>query len=191
MKHLKVYISAIISLALTAPVIADDMVEATIADIVIESADMTGEFSTLLAAVIKADLAGALDGKRQFTVFAPTNDAFDAAAVAVLGAGNTGADLVDALPADALASVLLYHVAPGERMSGDVVASSRIRTMSREFISVEVSTDPLNVALSGATSANIAKDTDGNLLVDIEASNGVIHVIDFVLLSEDWVNENL
>ena len=131
-------------------------------------------FSTLVAAVVKADLVAVLDGNRDFTVFAPTNDAFDAAAAAVLGEGATGPELVDALPVDVLTDILLYHVAPGERFSGDVVGAQRIRTMNKSFLFVDA--DSLSL-LGIGSEAGLVLD-----LIDIEASNGVIHVIDFVLL---------
>ena len=129
-------------------------------------------FSTLVQAVVKADLVGTLDGNRQFTVFAPTNDAFDAAAAAVLGAGTTGPELVDALPVDVLTDILLYHVAPGERDSDDVTGAHRIRTMNKSFLFVNGTT------LEGNnSSAGLVLD-----LINIGADNGIVHVIDFVLL---------
>lgn len=131
-------------------------------------------FATLVAAVVKADLVDVLNGNRMFTVFAPTNDAFDAAAKAVLGAGNTGMDLVNALDKETLTGILLYHVAPGERFSGDVVTAERIRMMNKDFTFV----DGITIVGVGS-SANILV-ADG--LFDIDASNGVIHAIDFVLL---------
>lgn len=139
---------------------------------IVDIASGNSAFSTLVSAVVKADLAGVLSGKRQFTVFAPTNDAFDAAAVAVLGEGNTGMDLVNALDKDTLTAILLYHVAPGERFSEDVVTSSRIRTMAKDFVYVDGTTIAGNNSSAGLILS----------LIDIEASNGVIHVIDFVLL---------
>jgi uncharacterized surface protein with fasciclin (FAS1) repeats len=129
-------------------------------------------FSTLVAAVVKADLVDTLNGNRMFTVFAPTNAAFDAAAKAVLGAGYTGMDLVDALDKDTLTAILLYHVSPGERFSGDVVSAERIRMMNKGFVYVDGTT-----LVGNNSSANLVLD-----LIDIDASNGVIHVIDFVLL---------
>lgn len=129
-------------------------------------------FSTLVQAVVKADLVDVLNGQRMFTVFAPTNDAFNAAAKAVLGAGNSGTDLVNALDKEALTAILLYHVSPGERFSGDVVSSERIRMMNKDFTRVSGTT-----IVGNNSEANLVLD-----LIDIDASNGVIHVIDFVLL---------
>jgi transforming growth factor-beta-induced protein len=143
----------------------------TIVDLAIASAP---EFTTLVQAVVKADLVATLDGNRMFTVFAPTNAAFDAAAVAVLGAGNTGMDLVNALDVPTLTNILLYHVSPGERFSSDVLSAERIRMMNKSFTFV----DDTNLTIVGNnSSANLILS-----LVDIDASNGVIHGIDFVLL---------
>ena len=124
----------------------------------------TGEFSQLIAAVQRAGLVDALNGNRQFTVFAPTDAAFEAlyAALGVSGVGD--------IPVDTLTAVLLYHVAPGERFSGDVLSSTRIRTLSKGFLVPSVH--------DGAAWVNDARI----VAADVDASNGVIHVIDKVLL---------
>ena len=141
-------------------------------DTIVEIALGNPNFSTLVAAVVKADLVDTLNGNRMFTVFAPTNAAFDDAAEAVLGEGYSGIDLVNALDKDTLTSILLYHVSPGERFSGDVVSADRIRMMNKGFVFVDGTT-----LVGNNSSANL------NLgLIDLDASNGVIHVIDFVLL---------
>ncbi len=122
----------------------------------------SGEFSTLIAALQAAGLVEALDGRGQYTVFAPTDEAF-----AALGYDATS---IAGIPVDDLAAILLYHVAPGERYAADVVASTRIRTLSKGFLfpRVEMGTAYVNDAEILAT--------------DIEADNGVIHVIGGVLL---------
>jgi len=124
----------------------------------------TGEFSHLIAAVQRAGLVDTLNGNRQFTVFAPTDAAFDAL-FAKLGVSG-----VDDIPVATLRAVLLHHVAPGERFSADVLASTRIRMLDKSF------THPAIV--------NGVPTTDGATIVipDVNASNGVIHVIDEVLL---------
>jgi uncharacterized surface protein with fasciclin (FAS1) repeats len=122
-------------------------------------ASSNGSFTTLVAALDAAGLVGTLNGKGQFTVFAPTDEAF---AKLGLDASNIGS-----LPKADLTNILLYHVARGERLSGDVVSASRIRMMNGGFVFVSGTT--LN------SSSNI-------VAVDILASNGVIHVIDTVLL---------
>jgi uncharacterized surface protein with fasciclin (FAS1) repeats len=124
----------------------------------------TGEFSSLVAAVIRTGLVDVLDGNRQLTVFAPTDAAF-ADLFAALGVNR-----VDEIPVDTLRAVLLYHVAPGERFSGDVLDSSRIRTLSKGFVRPSVH--------DGAAWIDDARI----VAADVDVSNGVIHVIDKVLL---------
>jgi len=144
----------------------------TIVDVVVSNPDVDGDgegdFDILLAAVQNADpaIAEALSGMGQYTVFAPT----DAAFVALLGELNMSADQVLGNQ-ELLTQVLLYHVARGERDSADVLSSSRIRTMQRGFLFQDggVLTDN-----NGRTSTIIA--------TDIEVDNGIIHVIDTVVL---------
>lgn len=136
--------------------------EPTIVEIALAVNAETGEFSTLIAALSTAGLVDTLNGNRQFTVFAPTDAAF---AELGLNAGNIGT-----LPVDLLTNILLYHVAPGERFSGDVVSSDRIRTVSKGFLFPSVTDEGAFV-------------NDSQIIaVDIDASNGVIHIIDAVLL---------
>ena len=127
----------------------------------------TGEFDQLIAAVVRAGLVDELNGNRQLTVFAPTDAAF-AHLYATLGVAG-----VDDIPVATLRAVLLHHVAPGVRLSGDVVASTRIRTLNRDFLTPSVS--------GGSAFVDGARI----LAADIKASNGVIHVIDTVLLPGD------
>ncbi len=136
--------------------------EPTIVDIALAVNEETGEFSTLIAALVEADLVEVLDGRRQFTVFAPTDEAF---ATLGLNAGNIGT-----LPVEALTNILLYHVSPGERFAEDVISSTRIRTVSKGFTFPSVTADGVFINQSKI------------LAVDIDASNGVIHIIDTVLL---------
>jgi len=132
----------------------------------IAAADMA-TFGTLVAAVAKADLLDFIDGNRNLTVFAPTNAAFDATAkVALMDDTATGLDLVAALPKDALSDILRYHIAPGDRDSGEVLGADQVRMFNRDF------TYP---SLDGGTpfindSPIIAPDNF--------ACNGVVHVID-------------
>ena len=134
-------------------------------------AAVTPALSTLVAAVSKADLLDFIDGNRNLTVFAPTNDAFDATAEAILGAGSDGLDLVAALDPETLSGILKYHIAPGERDSGDVLDSSRVRTLSRSFTFPSLQ--------DGVPFIN-----DSQIVIpDVFACNGVVHVIgDEVLL---------
>jgi uncharacterized surface protein with fasciclin (FAS1) repeats len=128
----------------------------------------SGEFSILILALEAADPAviNTLDGNGQFTVFAPT----DAAFASLLEELDTSAE--DLLGNQELVTqVLLYHVAHGRRYSGDIVASDRIRTLERGFLFQDggVLTD------NQGRTANI-------IGVDVEAANGIIHVIDRVVL---------
>lgn len=124
----------------------------------------TGEFSQLIAAVTRAGLVDKLNGNRQFTVFAPTDAAF-ADLYTALGVSG-----VDEIPLATLKTVLLYHVAPGQRFSGDVLGASRVRMLSKSF------TYP---SLDGGT----PYINDARIITpDVDASNGVIHIIDTVLL---------
>ena len=124
----------------------------------------TGEFDHLIGAVVRAGLVDTLNGSRQFTVFAPTDAAFERL-FATLGVSG-----VDEIPVATLRAVLLYHVAPGARDSSAVLDSTRIRTISKGFLtpSVQGSTAWINGARI--------------VMPDVRASNGVIHVIDAVLL---------
>ena len=128
----------------------------------------TGEFSILIAAINAADpaVAKTLSGNGQFTVFAPT----DAAFLALLDELNLSAE--DVLGNQALVTqVLLYHVARGNRDSADILSSSRIRTLQRGFLSQ-----------SGGVLTDANGRTANIVLPDVKASNGVIHVIDRVVL---------
>lgn len=125
-------------------------------------------FSTLLAAVGAADLADTLAGEGPYTVFAPTNDAFDA-----LPAGTLDS-LLKPANKDQLAGILTYHVVEGEVMAADVTPGDVTTVNGADFT---ISVDNGDVIIT---------DGQGNQAMvtqtDIEASNGVIHVIDAVLL---------
>ena len=159
----------------------DDMPTAKLGNIV-EIAQGDAQFSTLVAAVVKAGLAGALSGTDLFTVFAPTNAAFDSAAVS-LGLAN-GAALVNALPASALASVLLYHVVAGKNLSTSLTAGD-VPTL----YSFEGSPAKLVVSLTGGVKLTDAVLTQATVTrADIEASNGVIHVVNKMLVPPGVLN---
>ena len=133
-----------------------------LADIV-DTAVAAGSFNTLTAAVQAAGLVDALKGDGPFTVFAPTDEAFAA----------LPAETVDALLADPtgdLTQILLYHVVPGKVMAADLSDGLEVDTLQGA---------PVLFTLSDAG----AKINDANIIAtDIEASNGVIHVIDSVIL---------
>jgi transforming growth factor-beta-induced protein len=124
----------------------------------------SGEFDHLIAAVVRAGLVDTLNGNRQLTVFAPTDAAFEELFAAL------GVSGVDQIPVPTLRAVLLHHVAPGERFSGAVVSSDRVRTLDKDFLRPSVH--------DGAAWVDDARI----VAADVDVSNGVIHVIDKVLL---------
>ena len=128
---------------------------------IVEIAAGASQFKTLVAAVGAAGLAETLQGAGPFTVFAPTDDAF-----AKLPAGTVEALLKD-LPK--LKSILTYHVVPGKVMAKDVVRHATAKTVQGSDIHIDA---------DHGVHINNAKVTQA----DIEASNGVIHVIDTVLM---------
>ena len=158
---------AAIALAGLTPIHADDL---SISEIAAYTPD---SFSTLTAALVSTDLAATLNGEGEFTVFAPTNAAFDAAAAAILGEGSTGLDLLLALDKETLADILLYHVVPGALFSGDVLAADTFTTVN----GADVTRDETTIVGGQGSSGGLVLD-----LIDIAASNGVVHVIDGVLL---------
>jgi len=130
-----------------------------------------GTFSTLVAALQKANLVDTFNGSQQFTVFAPTNDAFDAAAKAILkDESKTGPDLIAALDVATLTAVLQYHVAQGDRTAQAVISSGQVRMLDGNVAPVTSSNGKYYIA-----GAEILK-------TDITASNGIIHVIGGVML---------
>ena len=138
-------------------------VSAKAADIV-DTAVSAGQFETLVAAVKAAGLVETLKGSGPFTVFAPTDEAF-----AKLPAG-TVENLLKPENKETLVAVLTYHVVPGKIMSGDIAGkTTTVVTVQGGELSVDA-TDGVKVGEATVTSA------------DIEASNGVIHVIDTVVL---------
>jgi uncharacterized surface protein with fasciclin (FAS1) repeats len=140
--------------------------QARAADIV-ETAQSAGSFTTLLAAVEAAGLADTLKGEGPFTVFAPTDAAFEK-----LPAG-TVESLLEPENREQLQAVLTYHVVPGRIMSSDLVGQS---TTAESVEGSELAIDATGsaVMVEGATVSQ----------ADVEASNGVIHVIDSVLLPQ-------
>ncbi len=124
-------------------------------------------FTTLVAAVQAADLVDVLKSDGPFTVFAPTNDAF-----AALPPG-TVESLLEAENKDQLVAVLTYHVLEGKVMSGDIAGQVlEVPTVQGSTVDIDA-TD--GVTIDGATV----------IIADIAASNGVIHVIDAVIVPEE------
>ncbi len=139
--------------------------EPSIVDIALSVNAETGEFSTLIAALTAARLVRTLDSRGQYTVFAPTDAAF-----AAIGLDP---DSVAMLPKPALKNILLYHVAPGRRDSGSVLGAKRIIMLNGDFTFPSVTGDGAFINEAEL----LAPD-----LIDIEATNGIIHVIDEVIL---------
>lgn len=127
-------------------------------------------FSTLVSALQKAGLVDTFSGSGSFTVFAPTNAAFDAAAAALLGSGKSGADLVSALDVASLTAVLTYHVVAGAKNAQAVLASSQLGMLDGNLAPVALRNGQPSIA--GVAIAQ----------TDIQASNGVIHVLSGVML---------
>jgi uncharacterized surface protein with fasciclin (FAS1) repeats len=130
---------------------------------IVEVAVGAGSFKTLVAAVKAAGLAEALSGPGPFTVFAPTDDAF-----AKLPPGTVDT-LLKPENKEKLKAILLYHVVAGKVLSTDLKAGS-VKTLNGEDVTIDLS--------GGAPKVNDATV----IKADIPASNGVIHVIDTVLL---------
>jgi uncharacterized surface protein with fasciclin (FAS1) repeats len=130
---------------------------------VIQTAQAAGAFNTLLKAVRVADLQGKLKTTGPITVFAPNDDAF----------AKVPSEVLASLLANesALRNVLLYHVVEGEAYAADVVNLSSVTTLQGSPISISVMGS--DVYLNGTTKV---------IATDIKAKNGVIHVIDSVLL---------
>ena len=131
---------------------------------IVEIAAGNEDFSTLVAALKAADLVNTLAGEGPFTVFAPTNAAFDALP------DGTVESLLEPENKTQLSAVLTYHVVPGAVYAGDVVELSSATTVQGGDVSI--TTEDGRVMIDGA---EVIK-------TDIEADNGVIHVIDAVLL---------
>lgn len=128
---------------------------------IVETADKAGTFKTLIAAVTAAGLAPTLEGAGPFTVFAPNDAAF-----AKLPAGTVESLLAD-IPK--LTKILTYHVVPGKVHAADVVKLHNVKT---------VEGGDLHVHVNGGVKIN-----ESNVITtDIACDNGVIHVIDAVLL---------
>ena len=131
---------------------------------IVDTAIEAGQFQTLAAALEAAGLVATLKGEGPFTVFAPTDEAF-----AKLPSG-TVETLLKEENKDQLTAILTYHVVPGKVMSQDVAGIDEARTVNGKMIDVEVDGSAVKVNDATVTQADIA------------AANGVIHVIDTVIL---------
>ena len=134
---------------------------------IVDTAVADGRFTTLATALDKAGLIETLKGEGPFTVFAPTDDAF-----ALLPAGTVENLLLEE-NLEQLKNILLYHVVSGKVMAADVVNLTSADTVQGSSVSIKVE--------NGTVYLN---DTIMVIITDVEASNGVIHVIDAVLIPE-------
>jgi uncharacterized surface protein with fasciclin (FAS1) repeats len=156
-----VYVAAVLAVSFLAFAATDSVSEMPEKNIV-ETAVAAGQFETLVMAVKAADLVETLSGPGPFTVFAPTDDAF-----AKLPEGTVESLLENT---DKLKAVLTYHVVAGKVMAADVMGMDSATTVNGKDIMFTVK--------DGTVMVNNAKV----IKADIECSNGVIHVIDTVIL---------
>lgn len=131
---------------------------------IVDTAVAAGSFKTLVTAVKAAGLVDTLKGKGPFTVLAPNDAAF-----AKLPAG-TVESLLKPENKDKLVAILTYHVIPGKAMAKDVVKLTEAKTVQGSSVTITVKEGKVSV------------DAAGVVTTDIETSNGVIHVIDSVIM---------
>jgi uncharacterized surface protein with fasciclin (FAS1) repeats len=129
----------------------------TIVDVAVQA----GKFNTLVQAIQAAGLVDTLSGEGPFTVFAPTDEAF-----AQIPQETLQAVLADK---EKLTAILTYHVVPGKLMAADVVRSTQLQTVQGQSITV-------------STEGGVRVDDANVVQTEIEADNGVIHVIDKVIM---------
>ena len=158
----RIAITAMATLLVTGTLIAGERSKKDIVDTAVSA----GSFTTLAAALQAADLVGTLKGNGPFTVFAPTDEAF-----AKLPKGTVETLLKPENKAK-LQAILTYHVVPGSVSSADVVKLKSAKTVNGQSVSIQVANDAVRI-----DEAKVVK-------ADIAASNGVIHVIDTVILPE-------
>ncbi len=144
--------------------------ETAAAQDIVDTAVAAGSFTTLASALEAAGLVETLKGEGPFTVFAPTDEAF-----AALPDGTLDTLLAD--PQGDLTDILTYHVVPGKVMAADVVGlgGQEVETVQGAGLTVNVDGDQVSLTDAAGNTVNVTQ-------TDIEASNGVIHVIDGVLM---------
>jgi uncharacterized surface protein with fasciclin (FAS1) repeats len=162
------YVTTTVATHATCPLTAAATVAAAPAEKdIVDTAVGAGSFNTLVAAVKAAGLVETLKGEGPFTVFAPTDEAF-----AKLPAGTVETLLKSENKAK-LVAILTYHVVPGKVMAADVVKVTTAKTVNGQSVSVQASAAGVKI-----DAANVVK-------TDIGCSNGVIHVIDAVILPKE------
>jgi len=150
---------SIIALVMMTSIAGMTFAQSTVVDVVVNSANHT----TLEAAVIAAELADDLSGKGPFTLFAPTDEAF-----AALPEGTVASLLED--PTGQLANILLYHVVSGKALSSDLSNGQTIATLNGDKVEVKIKDGKAYIDNAQVTVA------------DIKADNGVVHVINTVMI---------
>ena len=130
---------------------------------IVETAIEAGSFKTLVAAVTAAGLAETLQGEGPFTVFAPTDEAFAKIPAATI------TDLLKPENKEKLAGILTYHVVSGKVLAADAAKLTSAKTVNGQEIKIDATS---GVKINDATVTT----------ADVEASNGVIHIIDAVLM---------
>jgi uncharacterized surface protein with fasciclin (FAS1) repeats len=146
------------------PALADMHAEEAASADIVETAAAAGQFETLAAALEAAGLTDTLKGDGPFTVFAPTDEAF-----AKLPAG-TIESLLKSENRDQLVAILTYHVVPGKVTAAEVATLDEATTVNGADLTIE------------ASGSSVKVDDAEVITADVAASNGVIHVIDTVLL---------
>lgn len=136
---------------------------------IVELAQSNEDLSTLVAAVVEADLVDTLNSEGPFTVFAPTNDAFN----------NLLAELditaEELLAREDLGDILTYHVVPAEVLAADLRGGQMVTTVQGGELTVNISDSGVTLTDANGNVANV-------IATDVDASNGVVHLIDAVVL---------
>jgi uncharacterized surface protein with fasciclin (FAS1) repeats len=183
MKHL-------LSMLLMALIVACGSSDGSTAQAVAQTIDKVAAangFNALLAAATKAELGGELaDSNAKLTVFAPTDAAFNKLATSL---GFTDANaMVNALPAASLKSILAYHVLPDTKRATDLSATSQSTQATLYNFEGKPATVTVNSGQSGVTIVDAALTTANVTKADVAADNGVIHVVDKVLVPPGVLN---
>ncbi|HBJ39043.1 MAG TPA: fasciclin [Planctomycetaceae bacterium] len=163
MKKFLMMIAAMMFVA--SPALAEEKAKA--GKTIVETAVGAGKFNTLVAAVKAAGLVDALSGEGPLTVFAPTDEAF-----AKLPKGTVESLLLPENK-DKLVAILTYHVVSGSYPAAKVVKADSLKTLQGQAISIKVSDDGVSV------------DKAKVVATDVMCSNGVIHIIDSVILPKE------
>jgi uncharacterized surface protein with fasciclin (FAS1) repeats len=161
---LKKYVAVILAGAVVTAAAISGQARAAQGRDIVDTAVSAGSFRTLAAALTAAELVGTLKGAGPFTVFAPTDEAF-----AKLPAG-TVENLLKPENRDQLRRILTYHVVAGKVMAADVVKLKTARAVSGDSLAIKAGSNGVTIG-----AARVVK-------TDIAATNGVIHVIDTVLI---------